>query len=114
MALKQYLAVAAGQYDNRVIAAGEVFAAEFRGLKRDAAGAVVRDADGESVLVAIPDPAWVRRVGGAGPDADGAVDYEAMTLAELRAVAAAKGVDTTGLKGKAEVLGVVLGGGVEA
>ena len=74
MALKQYLAVAAGQYDNRVIAAGEVFAAEFRGLKRDAAGAVVRDADGESVLVAIPDPAWVRRVGGAGPDADGAVD----------------------------------------
>ncbi len=105
MALKQYLAIAAGQYDNRVIAAGEVFAAAFLGLKRDAGGAVVRDAEGASVLVSIPDPAWVRRVGGGGgPDADGEVDYDGMTLAELRAVAAAKGVDTTGLKSKADML----------
>lgn len=115
MAVHTYIAESAGYVGGEIKEAGTTFSTEFLGLKRNGKGEIERDKAGNPIMVAIPDPSWVRRISAADAVAvDAATDrtpddinVDAMNLSEAKAYAASIGIDATALTKKDDVIAAI-------
>ena len=117
MASKKYIATAKGYVDGRIIQEGEAFEHEFVEIVREGkpgVGNVVpikRDEKGNAITKPCAPPSWARPADGVefvvAKAADGKTEdlnFEAMSVAELKAYAASKGIDVTPLKAKDDII----------
>ncbi len=119
--MPQYIAIAKGYIDGRVIEPGEAFTHEFKEVVRDTektnkngVSPIKRDKNGDAVYKTGEDPSWVERADPREYAAANAADtkYEdvnlsEMSVAELRAHAAGLPVDVSGLKSKEDILAAI-------
>lgn len=115
MAARQYRALKRGYVDGVLVEAGEVFTHEFLGVERDDDGKIKRDKDGKAIRTKIKAPEWAEPVSaGEAAAIEAATDpfpddpvFEEMTASELKAFAAAKGIDLGQAKKKDDIIAAI-------